>query len=537
MKPVFVFRIITILTIFVFISHQCKAALASIHYVNISSTGLNDGTSWTNAYHDLQAAINAAINDDEIWVAAGTYFPTAAIAGSSDRDKTFFINKSIKLYGGFEGLPGSEGHFESRNVITHRTILSGDLGKLDSIADNAFQVMQLDHVGNNMVLDGFTITLGYGHEGSAGNSGAGIYNDGSVTGSSNPIIANCIFDHNNSFEAGGAFLNYGHEGEASPVFMQCIFTHNLASGGGAISNIAGSNGKANSLIINSQFKGNSARTASGGAIGNIAVDGTSSPQLYNCLFSGNFSPTSPAFHGFANGNGTYNPSLVNCTFAGNSGGAMGSVALGASVSHPEIKNSIFWNNAGGGGIFDNGATTTITYSLVPFGNFPGEGNIGLDPVFVNTPDFNSAPTTAGDLHLTAGSIAINAGNNDALNPNIPTDLDGLPRIQPENGGTGVVDMGAFEFKAATVGFSEIQSPFEWNVSPNPASDQIIIRLETSHTMGSLRICDMNGRIAAQQMLAANMSDYTIDVSHLLPGTYTVQLFFNGRISAKKLVVE
>jgi hypothetical protein len=62
------------------------------------------------------------------------------------------------------------------------------------------------------------------------------------------------------------------------------------------------------------------------------------------------------------------------------------------------------------------------------------GNISVPPGFASATDF----------HLTAGSPAIDAGNNSA--PNLPaTDLDNTPRIQDSKGnGFTVIDMGAYE---------------------------------------------------------------------------------------------
>ena len=58
-------------------------------YVDVNATGSSNGSSWANAYNNLQVAIDAAALNGEIWVAAGTYYPTASLDGTTtdSRDK------------------------------------------------------------------------------------------------------------------------------------------------------------------------------------------------------------------------------------------------------------------------------------------------------------------------------------------------------------------------------------------------------------------------------------------------------------------
>lgn len=94
-------------------------AVSVVRYVNEAATGSNDGSSWANAYTDLQAALSAAASGDEIWVAAGTYKPTA----TTDRGVSFALKDGVAVYGGFLGNEASRG---DRNPAANVTILSGE---------------------------------------------------------------------------------------------------------------------------------------------------------------------------------------------------------------------------------------------------------------------------------------------------------------------------------------------------------------------------------------------------------------------------
>ena len=77
----------------------------------------------------------------------------------------------------------------------------------------------------------------------------------------------------------------------------------------------------------------------------------------------------------------------------------------------------------------------------------GRGNINADPRFTD-------PVT-GNYRLSAGSPAIDAGDNTGMPTGVTTDLDGNPRFVgdpntpntgvPGNGVAEIGDMGAYEF--------------------------------------------------------------------------------------------
>src|SRR5262245_6608807 len=100
---------------------SCAATPAATRYVNVSASGANDGSSWANAYTDLQTALSNAQPGDEIWVAAAAYKPAPP---NGNRSVSFQLRNAIATYGGFNG---TETSLDQRNFITNVTTLSGDL--------------------------------------------------------------------------------------------------------------------------------------------------------------------------------------------------------------------------------------------------------------------------------------------------------------------------------------------------------------------------------------------------------------------------
>ena len=115
--------------------------------VDKNATGNNSGASWTNAYTDLQDALDRARSsqctvDYVIYVAQEEYSP------GDDENASFGLPDGVSLYGGF---PTGGCEFSQRNPKRYKTTLTG---KIDDTHRNTTVVV----MGDETLLDGFTIT-------------------------------------------------------------------------------------------------------------------------------------------------------------------------------------------------------------------------------------------------------------------------------------------------------------------------------------------------------------------------------------------
>jgi len=200
-----------LLAAFMVCSAMTGVQAKTIYYVQMNGTG--NGTSWSNAAGNIQDMIDKAASGDEVWVAAGTYFPTTQTDASDILSRTFLIKNGVNLYGGFAGNETSIDDRAKSDVdgngkvepweFTNETNLSG---KLDGTTDvwtqtNFFgQAWRWSISGSNAncktvvtcgaevtdetIFDGFTVRDGYGNY--------GIYTLG------NTAVQNCIASFNSA---------------------------------------------------------------------------------------------------------------------------------------------------------------------------------------------------------------------------------------------------------------------------------------------------------------------------------------------------
>jgi hypothetical protein len=267
-------------------------------YVNDDANGSNDGSSWANAFNNLQDALAYAANEPlitQIWIAEGTYTPDQGVGFTAgDRNASFSMQNDLAIYGGFPNTGNP--NLTDRDWAANETTLSGDIGIIGINTDNSKRIVSNNGLDNTAVLDGLTIKDAYSESSSATLDGGGMLNI-----DASPNIRNCIFRNNNIDANGGAVANYN----ASPEFTNCLFIENSAGSGGAFYTQDGT-----LTLTNCTFVKNSAQTGSA-ITGNFS---STSYTLTNCIIWGNHI-SDPIFNNqSASANITY--SIVQGSYSG-----------------------------------------------------------------------------------------------------------------------------------------------------------------------------------------------------------------------------
>jgi parallel beta-helix repeat protein/predicted outer membrane repeat protein len=415
--------------------------LATTYYVDSTPTGVgNDGTSWPDAFANLQDALAIANTGDAIWVAAGTYYPDL---GASQTDNaptsTFQLETGVALYGGFQGLV-TETALTDRDPSTYGSILSGDLLQNDGAnfannLDNAYHVVTGSGTDDTAILDGFTITAGYA---APYPGGGALYND---TGS--PTLANCFFLGNSATDYGGAIYNTA----ASPTFTNCSFSGNSAAYGGAIAN----DFDATPTLSDCSLTNN---TASDG--GGALYSGYSTTTLTNCSLSGNSAANGGAIHSEGS-----TPTLTGCTLSDNSASNNGGAIYNSDRSTPTLTDCTLSGNSSvsGGAIYNDHSSPTLTRVSLTGNSASNEGG-----AIYNDFAFDNATLTdcfLSDNSAAYGGAIYNYANSDPTLTNCSL-----------SGNSATIDGGAF-----------------YNFAPNSTSSQ-------SSASPKLINCSLSGNSAA-----------------------------------------
>jgi hypothetical protein len=427
------------------------------------------GDSWANAKKTVRAAITAANQGDEIWVAAGTYaehIKNKVVSG---------LAVDVSLYGGFAG---TETNRDQRNWSLNITILNGgggpvptppQSGSVVTIDSGATQATRIDGFwitgGHAMGGGGISLTLAgpvianntiQGNRASVG-GGILVYNYKITSPQAHPVISNNTIVDNYCVEGGGGIAVVGSErlvtyAPVSPVISRNNISRNISEfhgGGIGIYGHAGPQVANNFILANTASYAERTFLGNGGGIYASSRDVGDTPLQYTVC-----SPTIVsnviAANGANFGGGIHlwdtdvkhggTPVLTNNTVVGNSG-----TGISWITTNPIIQNNLVAYNSRGLEQGDSPSTPMALRNNLVYGNELWEANTnynGLsDQTGVNgniSADPKMANYKIGNFHLRADSPCIDAGYSAAIGSGWK-DIDMQARII-RNG----VDIGADE---------------------------------------------------------------------------------------------
>jgi len=401
---------------------QVTATLVNNRYVApTGSDADNDCTDWAVPCRTVQRAVDMADAGDVIKVAQGTYTDIHEREGIS---QVVYLDKSVILLGGYTR---ANGFAEPPDPDAHRTILD---------AQAQGRVVVIDGAGPT--VEGFDITGGAGYF-----SGGGVKVEGS-TGVT--LRHNRVFENSATGDGGGIFLNRG----SAEITGNLIFsnTSTWSAGMRIINNPVVS-------VVANEIRGNVAQNTGGGI--DIDCCGGTTPLISQNVVMGN--------RAGAGGGGlrvsSTNARLVNNIVAGNEAGGGDGILLEGWDSNP-VSVTLFHNTLVGRGTSDEALRAgpyvvadlvnniIAAFAIGITNTAPTSSTVTADHTLFdgNGADYGDGVTTAhdvpgpaafvspatGDFHITAESLAINAG----LDVEVRFDIDNQLR-------KGVPDIGADEY--------------------------------------------------------------------------------------------
>jgi len=315
-------------------------------------------------FDNIQAAVDAASDGDEILVEAGTYTGTGdqvidmlgksiTLKSTSGPDTTVIDGQSIR-----RGIICQSGE-------TTLTVIQG-------FSVRACHASWYDWNGNGNADYWEYFGGGIWNRGGSGPTviacrfvaniaeyGGAVCNFDEFSLANEPALIQCTFEGNSAGQGvGGAVYSYA----SSPLMQSCDFIGNSAYWGGGVLNTAGSH----AVLAACTFTNNNA-TSDGGAIYN---DG-SSASCTDCSFTNNAAHEGGAVFNADPSSSSNSPLFIGCNFDSNSAIDEGGGMHNFSVS-PQIDSCTFTNNAAssGGGILSWNASVPVISNTSLCGNAP-----------------------------------------------------------------------------------------------------------------------------------------------------------------------
>jgi len=480
--------------------------IPTVYYVDANATGVNDGSSWTDAFTNVADALALTNLNDAVWVAKGTY--TLA-----DKNTPIAVSTNeVDIIGGFAG---TETTLADRDLTaihtTNATIFTGDINGDDidgdftsNKTDNAERLFELRT--SNVTFDGIIFENIYDTSQSGGVEENGIIFIPNNLNANNLKIKNSVFRSNYS----NGYLLKIRKFNQGLLIENTKFINNTIVNMGLVLVVSDStNGYiftrwANVLVADNDIN----LTALDIYREDWNNGSTLDVVINNSTFVNN------------DYNGTYGNSI---TASGN-----GSVNL-------NINNVIFWQNTTNGtattrdisdglsstyDVFIRNTIANVSSNAGTYGTFNATNVTTLDPTTDNLNlDSEYKPTSASNYIVDQGD---NAYYDVALFGDV--DLSGNDRIF-----NTTIDLGAYEY-ISTLSVDDVSlSTNSVKLYPNPVNDKLFIK--SYNAIDSITIYNVSGQIIKQTEIFSN----GIDVSGLNAGLYFINIKSDNRENIKKFI--
>lgn len=409
---------------------------AATWYVDADATGLADGSSWSDAFPDLQGALDVAVAGDIVRLAQGVYTP-AGPGGS--RDARFELPQGVTLLGGHAGA--GQPFPDVRVPGFFETTLSGDLAGDDASGlfdDNVQHVLRLDTADVTTTrLDGLVIRGGRADGAGSDGAGAALWQ----TGPGPVELIDCEV-RDNLAQSQGVIL-----ADAALTLERCRVHHNIgtsvyAGAGSRLShghvhdNVVAGNSPtihlgASAVVEGSRFEDNEA--GHGGAL-HLTANGLPRSVIRECVFRGNLArgipfPDWPALGGAVHANGD-ELDIVDSRFVGNRaenlvaapfsgagrGGAVSADAIAVTGCTFSGNSAASANGAGHGGALDLLAGARVAQCTLA-GNDAAHFAGGI---YVRSPGTPNAPKAMVDNTIVWGNTGASTVENSQIRAEVST---------------------------------------------------------------------------------------------------------------------
>lgn len=460
-------------------------------FVDLSATGANDGTSWVDAYTDLQTAlatVNAADCSFDIVMAEGTY-----TAGPT-RGEFFTINKDLRIFGGYSAGGATF------DPALYPTILSGDIDGDGTLAGNTFHVLAANSGATGILVDLVIEGGNADNPNSFGRSrGGGVYISDAIVG-----MFRCTLQGNKAFKGGAVFSTLSE----TTLFDNCLVTLNEAENGSALYH----SNETRMFIENTRIVDNNSTIRAA-----VEINNSLYTNIENSVIANNASLNANAI-GFIATNRNQVCDIQNSTILGETKNKLlitMQIGFGDTLDVTMNNSIVAHQNA------------NFTKNVKEFNNnvlnfthnncyFAGAGLPEVVSTGVNTlfSDVDGDLILNADYSLDPCSPGVNAGDDLLLAADDTLDIAGNPRL------FGVVDLGAYEAQAICFGSRETNQDFTANtvdIYPNPANEVVNVRTDLENV--TVTISDILGRA-----VIVSTNETTIDVSQLVKGTYILQVY-------------